>query len=87
MLTKHCELCGNSFSCYGDEKTCWCQKMSINAEKLDTVSNFGIDCFCENFDSFITYLLFDISYKQINYKDFFKLKPEPLMEHLIGLLK
>ena len=48
MLTKHCELCGNSFSCYGDEKTCWCQKMSINAEKLDTVSNFGIDCFCEN---------------------------------------
>ena len=48
MLTKHCELCGNSFSCYGDEKTCWCQKMSINAEKLDMVSNFGIDCFCEN---------------------------------------
>jgi len=48
MLTKCCEICGNSFSCYGDEKTCWCQKMFINAEKLNIISNFGIDCFCEN---------------------------------------
>ena len=48
MLTKCCEICGNSFSCYGDEKTCWRQKMFINAEKLNIISNFGIDCFCEN---------------------------------------
>ena len=48
MLTKRCELCENSFSCYGDEKTCWCKEMSIDAEKLNIISNFGIDCFCEN---------------------------------------
>ena len=48
MLTKRCELCENSFSCYGDEKTCWCKEMSIDAEKLNIISNFGIDCFCES---------------------------------------
>lgn len=48
MLTKHCELCGNSFSCYSDEKTCWCKEISMDAKKLNMISNFGIDCFCEN---------------------------------------
>ena len=48
MLTKRCELCENSFSCYGDEKTCWCKEMSIDAEKLNIISNFGIDCFGES---------------------------------------
>ena len=48
MLTKHCELCGNSFSCYSNEKICWCQEMFINAEKLNVIQEFGIDCFCEN---------------------------------------
>lgn len=48
MLTKRCEICGNSFSCYSDEKTCWCKEVSIDAEKSNIISNFGIDCFCEN---------------------------------------
>ena len=48
MLTKCCEICGNSFSCYSDEKTCWCKEISIDTEKLNIMSNFGIDCFCEN---------------------------------------
>ena len=48
MLTKCCEICGSSFSCYSDEKTCWCKETSIDTEKLNIISNFGMDCFCEN---------------------------------------
>ena len=48
MLTKCCEICGGSFSCYSDEKTCWCKEMPIDTEKLNIISNFGTDCFCEN---------------------------------------
>ena len=43
MLTKRCEICGNSFSCYSDEKTCWCKEVSIDAEKSNIISNYNFN--------------------------------------------
>ena len=48
MLKKNCELCGNTFSCQSDEKSCWCEKIKPDSKKLDVIKNFGQDCFCEN---------------------------------------
>ena len=48
MQTKQCELCGNSFTCYSDEKECWCEKTNLDSKKLNDFSKLGNDCFCEN---------------------------------------
>ena len=47
-MDKKCNLCGQSFECLGDEGKCWCKKLIIDKTRLEEISNFGEDCFCEN---------------------------------------
>lgn len=47
MTAKTCESCGQTFECGALAGSCWCMKVPLGSEHLETLRKTYSDCLCE----------------------------------------